>query len=175
MILKSETSNIYNVLKLLIRTDYLNYQLLFFIFVYVALYKYVFCITITQILTEDSKIEGGEFKMTTISQHNREKTKKVGHSKFYDVSPCGGSSEKQDIMKPEDYLEGGKILNKQIYLILKNNLCAYRNKIHKSHIFLYFRNTSGIKYVITCPTRMHYFQWCYLSGSGCNKCTKIRM
>ncbi|XP_020282361.1 rab GTPase-activating protein 1-like isoform X2 [Pseudomyrmex gracilis] len=58
-----------------------------------------------EILTEDSKIEGGEFKMTTISQHNREKTKKVGHSKFYDVSPCGGSSEKQDIMKPEDYLE----------------------------------------------------------------------
>lgn len=64
--------------------------------------------------------------MSTISQHNREKTKKVGHSKFYDVSPCGGSSEKQDIMKPEDFLEEGKkydilssINHKHAYLVRK--------------------------------------------------------
>lgn len=54
-------------------------------------------------------MEGSEFKVTSVSQQNQEKTKKVGHSKFYDVS-CVVSSEKQDIMKPEDYLEEGKLL-----------------------------------------------------------------
>ncbi|RLU26799.1 hypothetical protein DMN91_000596 [Ooceraea biroi] len=58
-----------------------------------------------EILTEDSKMEGGEFKATGASQQNQEKMKKVGHSKFYDVSTCVVASEKQDIMKPEDYLE----------------------------------------------------------------------
>lgn len=96
---------------MLIRTDWFSdyYQLSSCSpTVYVTFNISVLCITIAQILTEDSKLEGGEFKMSTISQHNREKTKKVGHSKFYDVSPCGGSSEKQDIMKPEDFLEEGK-------------------------------------------------------------------
>lgn len=52
-------------------------------------------------------MEGGEFKVTgTITQQNQEKTKKVGHSKFYNVG-CVVTSEKQDIMKPEDYLEEG--------------------------------------------------------------------
>lgn len=53
-------------------------------------------------------MEGSEFKVTSVSQQNQEKTKKVGHSKFYDVSSCVVTSEKQDIMKPEDYLEEGK-------------------------------------------------------------------
>jgi len=69
------------------------------------------CLYLTlQILTEDSKMEGSEFKVMNASQQNQEKTKKVGHSKFYDVSSCVISSEKQDIMKPEDYLEEGKLL-----------------------------------------------------------------
>ncbi|XP_077268303.1 GTPase activating protein and centrosome-associated isoform X3 [Temnothorax americanus] len=58
-----------------------------------------------EILTEDSKMEGSEFKVTGAGQQNQEKMKKVGHSKFYDVSSCIVASEKQDIMKPEDYLE----------------------------------------------------------------------
>lgn len=53
-------------------------------------------------------MEGTEFKVTGVSQQNQEKTKKVGHSKFYDVNTCVVTSEKQDIMKPEDYLEEGK-------------------------------------------------------------------
>lgn len=53
-------------------------------------------------------MEGGEFKATGTSQRSQEKTKKVGHSKFYDVSSCGVASEKQDIMKPEDYFEDGE-------------------------------------------------------------------
>ena len=54
-------------------------------------------------------MEGGEFKVTgTITQQNQEKTKKVGHSKFYNVG-CVVTSEKQDIMKPEDYLEEGML------------------------------------------------------------------
>lgn len=55
-------------------------------------------------------MEGSEFKVTGASQQNQEKMKKVGHSKFYDVSSCVVTSEKQDIMKPEDYLEEGKLL-----------------------------------------------------------------
>ncbi|XP_025155912.1 rab GTPase-activating protein 1-like isoform X5 [Harpegnathos saltator] len=55
-----------------------------------------------EVLTEDSKMECSEFKSTGA---NKQKTKKVGHSKFYDVSSCLVASEKQDIMKPEDYIE----------------------------------------------------------------------
>lgn len=62
-----------------------------------------------QILTEDSKMDSSEFRMTSSNeQQNQEKTKRVGHSKFYEVSSCVVASEKQDIMKPEDYLEEGK-------------------------------------------------------------------
>lgn len=50
-------------------------------------------------------MEGSEFKVTGASE---EKTKKVGQSKFYDVSSCVVASEKQDVMKPEEYLEEGK-------------------------------------------------------------------
>lgn len=53
-------------------------------------------------------MESGEFKPTAASQQNQEKMKKVGHSKFYDISTCVVTSEKQDIMKPEDYLEDGE-------------------------------------------------------------------
>lgn len=62
-------------------------------------------------------MEESECKVTSASQENQEKTKKVGHSKFYDVSSCVVASEKQDIMKPEDYLEEGKLLT---YLLNKN-------------------------------------------------------
>lgn len=53
-------------------------------------------------------MEGSEFRMTSTEQQNQEKTKRVGHSKFYEVTSCVVASEKQDIMKPEDYLEDGK-------------------------------------------------------------------
>lgn len=53
-------------------------------------------------------MESSEFRMTGGGQQNQEKTKRVGHSKFYEVSPCVVAPEKQDIMKPEDYLEEGK-------------------------------------------------------------------
>ncbi|XP_029164437.1 rab GTPase-activating protein 1-like isoform X1 [Nylanderia fulva] len=58
-----------------------------------------------EILTEDSKMESSEFRVTGTGQQNQEKTKRVGHSKFYEVTSCVVASEKQDIMKPEDYLE----------------------------------------------------------------------
>ncbi|KMQ94820.1 rab gtpase-activating protein 1 [Lasius niger] len=58
-----------------------------------------------EILTEDSKMEGSEFRVTGAGQQNQEKTKRVGHSKFYEVTSCVVASEKQDIMKPEDYRE----------------------------------------------------------------------
>ena len=55
-------------------------------------------------------MEGSEFRVTSTVPQNQEKTKRVGHSKFYEVSSCVIASEKQDIMKPEDYLEEGKLL-----------------------------------------------------------------
>lgn len=54
-------------------------------------------------------MEGSEFRVTGAGQQNQEKTKRVGHSKFYEVTSCVVASEKQDIMKPEDYLEEGKL------------------------------------------------------------------
>lgn len=72
-------------------------------------------------MTEDSKMEGSEIKVTGASQQNQEKMKKVGQSKFYDVSSCVVTSEKQDIMKPEDYLEEGKLLISNTYQIQKMN------------------------------------------------------
>lgn len=51
-------------------------------------------------------MECSEIKLSGVT---KQKTKKVGHSKFYDVSSCIVASEKQDIMKPEDYIEEGKL------------------------------------------------------------------
>ncbi|XP_046837538.1 rab GTPase-activating protein 1-like isoform X2 [Vespa crabro] len=55
-----------------------------------------------EVLTEDSKMEGRDYKVTNPVQ---QKTKKVGHSKFYDVSSCINGTEKQDVMKPDDFIE----------------------------------------------------------------------
>lgn len=41
------------------------------------------------------------------SSHN---TKKVGQSKFYEVTPCVVATEKQDVMKPDDYGEEGETI-----------------------------------------------------------------
>lgn len=59
-------------------------------------------------------MECSEFKSTGAS---KQKTKKVGHSKFYDVSSCLVASEKQDIMKPEDFIEEGNLSDKCSHLI----------------------------------------------------------
>ncbi|XP_003699843.1 GTPase activating protein and centrosome-associated isoform X2 [Megachile rotundata] len=58
-----------------------------------------------EVLTEDSKMESNEYKIVSSVQQNQPKTKKVGQSKFYDVSSCMVTSEKQDIMKPEDFID----------------------------------------------------------------------
>jgi len=62
-------------------------------------------------------MESSEFRATGTGQQSQEKMKKVGHSKFYDVSTCVVASEKQDIMKPEDYLEEGEVNSALYYLI----------------------------------------------------------
>lgn len=64
-----------------------------------------------QVLREDSKMECSEIKPTGVAN---QKIKKVGHSKFYDVNSCI-ASEKQDIMKPEDYIEEGKLSHKHYF------------------------------------------------------------
>jgi len=82
-------------------------------------------------------MESSEFRMTGGGQQNQEKTKRVGHSKFYEVSPCVVAPEKQDIMKPEDYLEEGK---KKIY-IYKDIYCknVYEHDIRMINFqFKYF-------------------------------------
>ncbi|KAG7188171.1 hypothetical protein KM043_013388 [Ampulex compressa] len=58
-----------------------------------------------EVLTEDSKMDSTEFKIIGSMPQNQPKMKKVGHSKFYDVSSCMVASEKQDVMKPEDYID----------------------------------------------------------------------
>ncbi|CAK9821815.1 Rab GTPase-activating protein 1 [Anthophora retusa] len=58
-----------------------------------------------EVLTEDSKMEGNDYKILTNVQQSQSKCKIVGQSKFYDVSTCMVASEKQDIMKPEDYID----------------------------------------------------------------------
>ncbi|XP_076673717.1 GTPase activating protein and centrosome-associated isoform X3 [Andrena cerasifolii] len=58
-----------------------------------------------EVLTEDSKMESNDYKIVSSVQQNQPKAKKVGHSQFYDVSSCMIASEKQDIMKPEDYTD----------------------------------------------------------------------
>lgn len=55
-------------------------------------------------------MESNEYKLTTSTQQNQQKAKKVGHSQFYDVSSCIVASEKQDVMKPEDYIEDGEVI-----------------------------------------------------------------
>ncbi|KAK9306336.1 hypothetical protein QLX08_003024 [Tetragonisca angustula] len=58
-----------------------------------------------EVLTEDSKMESNDYKIVSSTQQNQPKSKKVGQSKFYDVTSCVVASEKQDIMKPEDYID----------------------------------------------------------------------
>ena len=53
-------------------------------------------------------MESNDYKIVSSVQQNQPKSKKVGHSQFYDVSSCMIASEKQDIMKPEDYTDEGK-------------------------------------------------------------------
>ncbi|XP_020707377.2 rab GTPase-activating protein 1-like isoform X2 [Athalia rosae] len=59
-----------------------------------------------EVLTEDSKMEN-EVQITplTVRQQNDEKIKYVGHSKFYETTPNMVAPEKQDPMKPDDYVE----------------------------------------------------------------------
>lgn len=53
-------------------------------------------------------MESNEYKIvSSAQQQNQSKSKKLGQSKFYDVSSCMVASEKQDIMKPEDYIDEG--------------------------------------------------------------------
>lgn len=52
-------------------------------------------------------MESNDYKIVSSAQQNQPKSKKVGQSKFYDVSSCMVASEKQDIMKPEDYIDEG--------------------------------------------------------------------
>ncbi|XP_033321979.2 GTPase activating protein and centrosome-associated isoform X1 [Megalopta genalis] len=59
-----------------------------------------------EVLTEDSKMKSNDYKIVSTIQQNQSKPKKVGNSQFYDVSSCVVASEKQDIMKPEDYVDG---------------------------------------------------------------------
>ncbi|XP_053987181.1 rab GTPase-activating protein 1-like [Hylaeus anthracinus] len=58
-----------------------------------------------EVLSEDSKMESNDYKIVSTVQQNPPKTKKVGHSTFYNVSSCMVASEKQDIMKPEDFID----------------------------------------------------------------------
>ncbi|XP_031840690.1 GTPase activating protein and centrosome-associated isoform X2 [Nomia melanderi] len=59
-----------------------------------------------EVLIEDSKMKSNDYKIVSSVQQNQPKPKSVGRSKFYDVSSCVVASEKQDIMKPEDYVDG---------------------------------------------------------------------
>lgn len=89
-------------------------------------------------------MESNEYKIVSSAQ-TQPKSKKVGQSKFYDVSSCMVASEKQDIMKPEDYIDEGT--NYYFYMLsIKNILYIFYN-------LLYFRN----KFLGSCSTRMHYF------------------
>lgn len=58
-------------------------------------------------MTEDTKMESNDYKIVSSVQQNQPRSKKVGQSQFYDVSSCMVASEKQDIMKPEDYIDEG--------------------------------------------------------------------
>ncbi|XP_043274726.1 rab GTPase-activating protein 1-like isoform X3 [Venturia canescens] len=54
-----------------------------------------------EVLTEETKMDNpGDIKIMGVS-HN---TRKIGQSKFYEVTPCV-AMEKQDVMKPDDYGE----------------------------------------------------------------------
>ena len=56
-------------------------------------------------------MESNDYKIVSSTQQNQPKSKKVGQSKFYDVTSCVVASEKQDIMKPEDYIDEGTNYN----------------------------------------------------------------
>ncbi|XP_046612096.1 rab GTPase-activating protein 1-like isoform X1 [Neodiprion virginianus] len=59
-----------------------------------------------ELLTEDSKMENEiEVRAITAEQQNDDKIRYVGHSKFYEATPNMVTSEKQDPMKPDDYVE----------------------------------------------------------------------
>ncbi|XP_058799127.1 rab GTPase-activating protein 1-like isoform X2 [Phymastichus coffea] len=59
-----------------------------------------------EVLTEESKRdENMELKIVTSDISNIQRTKTIGQSKFYDITPSIVTPEKQDEMKPEDYFE----------------------------------------------------------------------
>lgn len=61
-------------------------------------------------LTEDSKMENEvDLKAITTGRRNDEKIKYVGQSKFYETTPNMVTPEKQDPMKPDDYVEEGEL------------------------------------------------------------------
>lgn len=51
---------------------------------------------------------GGDIKIISSDISNVQNTKTIGQSKFYDVTPSVVTPEKQDEMKPDDYLDEGK-------------------------------------------------------------------
>lgn len=108
-------------------------------------------------------MESNEYKIVNSGQQNQPKPKKVGHSKFYDVTSCIVTSEKQDIMKPEDFLDQG--INYCFFIFFYK----YYILMYIVQSLLYCRS----KFSGPCTTRMYYFQWCNLFGLNSNKCTKI--
>ncbi|XP_011506211.1 PREDICTED: rab GTPase-activating protein 1-like isoform X2 [Ceratosolen solmsi marchali] len=59
-----------------------------------------------EVLTEESKMdEGDNTEIISRDISNTQETKTIGKSKFYDISSCAITSEKQDNMKPDDYLD----------------------------------------------------------------------
>jgi hypothetical protein len=70
-------------------------------------------------LTEESKMdEGDNTELISRGISNTQKTKTIGKSKFYDISSCAITSEKQDKMKPDDYIEEGKQSYLNIFISL---------------------------------------------------------
>lgn len=65
-------------------------------------------------------MESNEYKIVSSAQQTQPKSKKVGQSKFYDVSSCMVASEKQDIMKPEDYIDEGT--NYYFFILIIKNI-----------------------------------------------------
>lgn len=58
-------------------------------------------------LSEDSKVESNDYKNVSSVQQNQPMSQKVGNSQFFVANSCMVASEKQDIMKPEDYIDEG--------------------------------------------------------------------
>lgn len=113
-------------------------------------------------------MECSEFKTTSAG---KQKTKKVGHSKFYDVSPCLVASEKQDIMKPEDFVEEGNVSRRACFTQISVKGKMLDEPRAEKHVVCDDR----IEHVVARSTRVHHFQRCYIPGGSCNKRTKIGM